>query len=376
MFDLVSSETSGQNVSCISWSKELPHILVAGHGDTGYHGQQKGLISCWSLKNPARATWTAMTTSGVTTVDFSAANPNSLAVGLHDGSVFVVDINTKVRKKESGKTRTILGKHGDPVGQVRWVRRKLQNDEILVSISTDGRIIQWDVKRQGEQLELMRLGGVDLGTIRTNTAKHVSGGNVHSKGKGICFDFSRDNASVYVVGMENGMLHRCSCSSSEQYLNSYLGHRGPVYQVCWSYHSADIFISASADWTIKLWRERSFQPIFTFNNAGEQVSDVCWSPSDSTAFACSTTQGKLEVWDISISILKPASSLRTGGTISCATLSTKLPAIATGGADGKIRLFCMRGCSARGGGGSASRISKVIDQQSSSFIALFSHDTY
>ena len=71
-----------------------------------------------------------------------------------------------------------------------------------MSISTDGRIIQWDVKRQGEQLELMRLGGVDLRTIRTNTAKHVSGGNVHSKGKGTCFDFSHDNASVYVVGME------------------------------------------------------------------------------------------------------------------------------------------------------------------------------
>ena len=62
-----------------------------------------------------------MTNSGVTAVDFSAANPNSLAVGLHDGSVFVVDINTKARKKECGNKRTILGKHGDPVGQVRWV---------------------------------------------------------------------------------------------------------------------------------------------------------------------------------------------------------------------------------------------------------------
>ena len=192
------------------------------------------------------------------------------------------------------------------------------------------------------------------------------------KEKAFVLIFLADNASVYVVGMENGMLHRCSCSSSEQYLNSYLGHRGPVYQVCWSYHSADIFISASADWTIKLWRERSFQPIFTFNNAGEQVSDVCWSPSDSTAFACSTTQGKLEVWDISISILKPASSLRTGGTISCAPFQLNCQRLHVA-ADGKIRLFCMRGGSARGG--SASRISKVIDQQSSSFIALFSHDT-
>ena len=364
VFDLVSSETSGRNVSCISWNKELPDILVAGHGEIDYPGQHEGLVSCWSLKSPTRAIWTAVTASGVTAVDFSATKPNSLAIGLQDGSIFIVDISTKAQKTENANKLALLGQHSDPVWQVRWVRRKLKNDEILVSISTDGRIIQWDVSTQGEQLELMSLGGVNLRAGRGKSVKHVSGGNVHNNGKGTCFDFSYANTSVYVVGMENGMLHRCSSSSSEQYLNSYLGHSGPVYQVRWAYHVADVFISASADWTIKLWRERSFQPIFTFSN-GEQMSDVCWSPSDSAAFACSTMQGKLEVWDMSISILEPVAIMRTCGTMSCASFSTKMPAIATGGVDGMIRLFCVPDGSP--GSRLANPISKLIHQQASSF---------
>ena len=108
VFDLVSSETSGRNVSCISWNKELPDILVAGHGEIDYPGQHEGLVSCWSLKSPTRAIWTAVTASGVTAVDFSATKPNSLAIGLQDGSIFIVDISTKAQKTENANKLALL----------------------------------------------------------------------------------------------------------------------------------------------------------------------------------------------------------------------------------------------------------------------------
>lgn len=35
------------------------------------------------------------------------------------------------------------GQHSDPVWQVRWVDRGLEQEERLVTISTDGRVTQW-----------------------------------------------------------------------------------------------------------------------------------------------------------------------------------------------------------------------------------------
>ena len=35
----------------------------------------------------------------------------------------------------------------------------------------------------------------------------------------------------YLVGTEEGHIHRCSCSYNEQYLDSYFGHT--VCFVCW-----------------------------------------------------------------------------------------------------------------------------------------------
>ena len=58
-----------------------------------------------------------------------------------------------------------------------------------------------------------------------------------------------------LAGTEDGMIHRCSTSYSEQYLESYQGHMGPVYNVQWSPYRRDMFISASGDWTMRLWQE-------------------------------------------------------------------------------------------------------------------------
>lgn len=41
-------------------------------------------------------------------------------------------------------------------------------------------------------------------------------------------------APCAAAGTEDGWIHRCSTSYSEQYLESYQGHMGPVYNVQWS----------------------------------------------------------------------------------------------------------------------------------------------
>jgi dynein intermediate chain 4, axonemal len=39
------------------------------------------------------------------------------------------------------------GKHSDPVWKLRWVDRGIEQQEVLVSISTDGRVTQWSTTK-------------------------------------------------------------------------------------------------------------------------------------------------------------------------------------------------------------------------------------
>lgn len=48
---------------------------------------------------------------------------------------------------------------------------------------------------------------------------------------GTCFDFSPADPRTYLVGTEEGVVHRCSTAFTEQSIQSYSGHAGPVYQV-------------------------------------------------------------------------------------------------------------------------------------------------
>jgi len=67
------------------------------------------------------------------------------------------------------------------------------------------------------------------------------------------------------VGTESGLIHKCSTSYSDTYLENFVGHSSSVYKLkyamvafVFSYHrfspfNADVFLSCSADWSLRLW---------------------------------------------------------------------------------------------------------------------------
>ena len=48
-------------------------------------------------------------------------------------------------------------------------------------------------------------------------------------------------------------MHRCNTALAEEALSTYTGHSDPVYCVHWNRRHPDVFLSTSADWTVKLW---------------------------------------------------------------------------------------------------------------------------
>ncbi len=60
----------------------------------------------------------------------------------------------------SSSART--GKHSDPVWKLKWVDRGLEQEELLVSISTDGRVTQWSTAKVSLPAPLLDTGGLSL----------------------------------------------------------------------------------------------------------------------------------------------------------------------------------------------------------------------
>jgi dynein intermediate chain 1, axonemal len=54
-----------------------------------------------------------------------------------------------------------------------------------------------------------------------------------------------------------------------------------VYAVKWNTFHPRVFLSCSADWTIKMWDKDLTRPIMTFD-LGCAVGDVEWAPYSST----------------------------------------------------------------------------------------------
>ncbi|KAL3137952.1 hypothetical protein ABBQ38_005199 [Trebouxia sp. C0009 RCD-2024] len=144
---LPPSATLSTRVTCMAWKKvRLPgvrqDILAVGYGQFEFGPPICGMVALWSLKNPGYPLWSFSTPSGVTAVDFSVYNPNMLAVGLYDGTLAVHDVKTR-QEAPALSSSAGSGQHSDPVWQVRWVDRGQEQEERLVTISTDGRVTQW-----------------------------------------------------------------------------------------------------------------------------------------------------------------------------------------------------------------------------------------
>ena len=71
---------------------------------------------------------------------------------------------------------------------------------------------------------------------------------------GLSIDFPASQHDYYLAATENNCIHFCSVSYSEQYINTFHGHQGPVYRVrCspfWQQHNCEVFITCSYDWTV------------------------------------------------------------------------------------------------------------------------------
>jgi WD40 repeat protein len=85
--------------------------------------------------------------------------------------------------------------------------------------------------------------------------------------------------------------------------------------VVYSPFSPTHFLTASADWSVRLWSEASPHAIATFQlpTCRDEVADVAFSPASATQFAAAAGSA-VQLWDVERSVLAPAGqAVRLGG---------------------------------------------------------------
>jgi len=289
-----NERTKRKQVTAICWNPSLPDLFAVAYGSYDFLRQSTGMICCYSLKNTSHPEYSFTTESGVMSLDFhpQAARSALLAVGCYDGTVMVYDVRSKLNKPIYVSTIK-TGKHTDPVWQVKWQEEDIAKELGFFSISSDGIVANWVMSKSNLKMEtVMQLKLVSDKADEPDDETALSG-----FAGGCCFDFNTKSEHLFLVGTEEGRIHKCSKAYSGQYLETYEGHHMAVYAVKWNKFHPRVFLSCGADWTVKLWDHNVPHPIMSFD-LGNPVGDVEWSPYSSTVFAACTSDGKVHVFDL------------------------------------------------------------------------------
>ncbi|KAL6104729.1 dnai4 [Pungitius sinensis] len=334
----------GRSISSMAWNKKNPDLLAVGYGEPGSSKQKAGLLCCWSLTNPTWPEWAVQCDSAVTSLDFSSSNPSQLAVGMQDGTIAVYNVNSQHNVSCVLSSSECPNRHLDPVWQLRWTQQELnltrdKTREFLFSVAADGRISRWFICSSGlDCTDLMKLKKIQ------HTKKKAGGTRTESVlsalTPGLCLDFHPTDSSVYLVGTWEGLIHKCSCSNNQQFLETYRNHFCPVNRIKWSPFSPGVFLSCSSDWTIQLWQQDHQNPVLGFSSTHTAVCAVEWSPKWATVFGA-VHEGQLEIWDLSSSILEPVlvQPAAAGVQMESLLFATQTDCVLVGDSDGQVTIY-------------------------------------
>ena len=286
-----TERTKRKQVTTLCWNPTYPDMFAVAYGSYDFMRQGSGIVCCFSLKNTSHPEYMFSTESGVMCLDFHPHFQSLLSVGCYDGTVMVFDVRNKINRPiYSSSIRT--GKHTDPVWQVHWQEEDLAKELNFFSISSDGQVASWIMSKNELKMEpVMQL------KLVSNAKDDPEELNLSGLAGGCCFNFNKHNEHLFIVGTEEGKIHKCSKAYSGQYLETYQGHHMAVYALKWNPFHPRVFISCSADWTVKIWDHNIAQPILSFD-LGNAVGDVAWAPYSSTVFAAVTSDGKVHIFDL------------------------------------------------------------------------------
>ncbi|EIW79202.1 cytoplasmic dynein intermediate chain [Coniophora puteana RWD-64-598 SS2] len=350
-------ERYGKNrsVTDIDWSPKYPELSAAAYNkNPAALNEPDGIVAVWNLHLLERPEFIFHSQSDVLSVAFSPFHPNLLFGGTYAGQILLWD--TRARHLPVLKTPLSAAGHTHPVYALTLVGT--QNAHNLVTSSTDGTVCSWLVDMLAQPQETLEL--VHAGHNKTGEVAITS------------LAFPDNETSTFWVGTEEGNIYQANRhdrAGAKAGLNAheiYRAHSGPILGV--HFHPlagpvdfSDLFLSASADWTVKLWRAQglgraggsgaaakagaaphSVSPLYSFDEADDYVYGVRWHPQHPAMFGIADGAGRFDLWNLNMDTEVPVVS-----TAVCAGRALNKLAwdrkdgrrAALGGSDGRVYIY-------------------------------------
>jgi len=326
----------GSTCTALEWNKQHLDLFAVGYGSYSFHEQRAGRLCVFSLKSTAYPEKVIWCESGVMAMAFhpEEAYSSLLAVGHYDGSVAVYDVRRRddspIYSSESPETH-----HADPVWAVQWVPAShradgMQNHLMFYSISSDSELKLWRLSHNELSCETLQ-------TLQTEDQLPALCS---------CLDVEPRSMKQWLIGTEDGHILTMGTgmgtnteSVGQNQSVCHAAHSMNVYAVKWNRFHHDVFLSASEDWTLKLWETgnsalgadhadseqqqtaNGMEPsnqhhLVTTFDLGCAVEDVEWAPFSSTIFAAVTADGKVHVFDLALNRNGPVVSESVASTSS------------------------------------------------------------
>ena len=177
------------------------------------------------------------------------------------------------------------------------------------------------------------------------------------------FGVSVRDSKHMVIGCDEGHLYKTDVQApmkDNTLLYSHKveeAHYGPVTQV--DFHPVPsgkdvgittemLFLTASYDWTVKLWHCGKEEPkqIGIFKEMQDYVYDVAWSPTHPSVFSCGDGSGRITLFDLNYdfespkgSIMIPTSSASEHGAVTRLNWTNDGKILAAGDYKGNVHLY-------------------------------------
>eukprot|EP01012_Entosiphon_sulcatum_P025270 TRINITY_DN30588_c0_g1_i1.p1 TRINITY_DN30588_c0_g1~~TRINITY_DN30588_c0_g1_i1.p1 ORF type:complete len:598 (+),score=104.14 TRINITY_DN30588_c0_g1_i1:125-1918(+) len=314
----------------LSWLSDGKKLAVA-YCVMKFQGNTEGMSlksHIWDITNPNVPEMDLVPNSPLCCLEYNPKDAHLIAGGSYNGVVQYWDTRhptTPVMRSN------IEDSHKDPVYDLRWLMSK--SGEVL-TVSTDGRVLIWDIKKMDKPLE---------NEIVVLQPKNNEGGPKGILG-GVSLDYDPlvGGPSKYMVGTEQGTTLSCNRrgkSPTDKISASFNGHHGPVYSVMRNTFFSKYFLTVG-DWTARIWMDEIRTPMFMTYYHKAYLTCGTWHPVRPGVFLTTRMDGTMDVWDLLFKQNDPVLSVQVSD-YSLHTLKVQQDGrfVAVGSVDGSTNLL-------------------------------------
>ncbi|KAJ2781903.1 hypothetical protein H4R18_002609 [Coemansia javaensis] len=332
-----------RSVADLAWSGRFPELVAAAYNrNPAAPNEPSGVVAVWNTHLRDRPEFVFYAPSDVLRVAFSEFSPSVLVGSAFSGQILLWD--TRAKSHPVLKTPLTAAGHTHPVYALKVVGST--NAHQLITASTDGLVCSWQLDMLAQPQEVLEL--THPAHLRTDEVSVT------------CMDFADNETAAFVVGTAEGPAYqvnrydRAGCRAGLNGFDAYRAHAAPVTSL--AFHPpiqsdfGDLFLTTSADWTMRLWRARpaakpaspvpsDIRPLHVFDAFDDYVYDARWSPVHPAVLASADGAGRLALWNLNHDAELPSHLATTDHALNRLAWDRPGRHIAAGGLGGTVSVY-------------------------------------